>query len=91
MSKTIETNTRDKATGNRNLIQVIVSDKEPNERGIGQVHDGHAGRLILRWNEWLVMRKALDADPRYRIAEVENPTNGQIKHHLSDRGGNDNE
>lgn len=61
-------------------------------RNWGQVHDGHAGRMILRWNEWLVMRETLDADPRYRIAEVENPSDGQIKFHLqTDAGGNDNE
>lgn len=38
------------------------------------LHRGVAGKLILRWHEWELLRGILDTDPRVRIAEVENPT-----------------
>ena len=41
---------------------------------------GAAGRLVLRWPEWLVLRDALDVgSPDVRVIEVENPTLGQIR------------
>jgi hypothetical protein len=41
-----------------------------------------AGRLIMRWEEWLIVRAALDGVPWARIAEVERPSKGQLEHHL---------
>lgn len=35
---------------------------------------GTAGRLILAWDDWLVLREILAADPRTIVSEVENPT-----------------
>lgn len=41
---------------------------------------GHAGWLVLRWPEWLVLRDALDAgSPDVRVVEVEKPTVGQAR------------
>lgn len=39
---------------------------------------GHAGRLVLRWEEWLELRAALDASPFVHVCEVEAPTLGQV-------------
>ena len=44
------------------------------ERGI----QGRAGKLILKWNEWEVLRAILEPHENIHIAEVENPTLGQI-------------
>lgn len=45
---------------------------------------GHAGWLILRWPEWLVLRDALDVgSPDVRVIEVEKPTAAQARRHLS--------
>lgn len=46
-----------------------------------RVTRGHAGRLILRWHEWEVLREILDSADCVHIAEVERPTQGQIKRH----------
>lgn len=48
----------------------------------GTCNTGIAGRLILRWPEWIAMRDILDATTPWRIAEVENPTDKQLKHQL---------
>jgi hypothetical protein len=41
---------------------------------------GAAGRLVLRWPEWVVLRDALDTGSEdVRVIEVENPTVGQIR------------
>lgn len=48
-----------------------------------QVHRGHAGKLILAWDDWLLLREILDADERTRIAEVERPTAGQAWRHAT--------
>jgi hypothetical protein len=42
---------------------------------------GKSGNVILPWDHWLLLREILDADPRVRIAEVEKPTAGQLRHH----------
>ena len=45
---------------------------------------GHAGWLVLRWSEWLVLRDALDVgSPDVRVIEVEKPTAGQAKRALA--------
>lgn len=45
---------------------------------------GHAGWLILRWPEWIVLRDALDTGtPDVRLVEVEKPTSGQAQHALA--------
>lgn len=49
------------------------------------LHYGKAGHLILRWPEWLALREIFDADDRFRIAEVERPTKGQLEFHLPNR------
>jgi hypothetical protein len=43
------------------------------------LHYGRAGRLILRWPEWLKLRELLDSAPWVRIAEVERPTDEQLR------------
>lgn len=43
---------------------------------------GHAGYLVMHWDDWLVMRDQLVTFPNYRIAEVQNPTVGQLETHL---------
>lgn len=42
---------------------------------------GYAGRVILRWNEWLKLRALLDTAEWIHIAEVENPTKAQLDYH----------
>lgn len=42
---------------------------------------GRAGRLILRWEEWLLLRETLAATDYVHVAEVERPTFGQISFH----------
>ena len=46
---------------------------------------GLAGRLILRWHEWEKLRPVLDDAAFIHIAEVENPTVGQLRHHVGSR------
>lgn len=46
-----------------------------------RVTRGQAGRLVLRWEEWLLLRRLLDSSTFVHVAEVENPTVGQLKHH----------
>lgn len=49
-------------------------------------HLSRAGRLILRWHEWLVLRSLLDTpDVPIVLREVENPTKGNLEHHVGDR------
>lgn len=43
---------------------------------------GRAGRIILAWDDWLALRPTLDADERFRIAEVERPSQGQLDRHI---------
>lgn len=42
---------------------------------------GFAGKLVLRWDEWGVLRDVLDSDPRFGIYEVENPRVGQARYY----------
>jgi len=49
--------------------------------GDAQIHRSRAGRLIFPWHEWLRVRGLLELVPWTRIAEVENPTPGQLEHH----------
>lgn len=46
---------------------------------------GFAGKLLLRWPEWILLRTILDADPRVWIAEVECPTRAMAERYASDR------
>lgn len=36
-----------------------------------EVHGGKAGKLVLRWDEWLVLRELLDSSPRFQIREAD--------------------
>lgn len=42
---------------------------------------GRAGRLVLRWHEWEVLRELLALSGCVHIAEVERPTDSQIAFH----------
>lgn len=42
---------------------------------------GYAGRLVLRWGEWLKFREVLEAAEWIHVVEVENPTHGQLTYH----------
>ena len=45
---------------------------------------GHAGWLILRWPEWVVLRDALtEGSSDVRVIEVEKPTAGQVRRALA--------
>jgi hypothetical protein len=49
---------------------------------------GRAGRLVLRWHEWIKLRdEVLEPHPFIRIAEVENPTQSQLEHHAGEAVG----
>lgn len=50
------------------------------------LHYGRAGMLVMQWADWLVLREVYDADERFRIAEVENPTDKQLDYHLGGKG-----
>lgn len=47
-------------------------------------HRGHAGRLVMAWDDWVLLRDLLAADelPQFLIREVENPTQGQLDTHV---------
>lgn len=40
---------------------------------------GTAGKLVLRWHEWELLREILEPHENVRIGEVEKPTQGQAK------------
>lgn len=44
---------------------------------------GLAGRMLLRWHEWVAFRDLLDATTPYRIAEVECPTDAQLDRYVT--------
>lgn len=44
---------------------------------------GLAGRMVLRWPEWIHLRHHLDEHTPYRIAEVEKPTRGQLDRYVT--------
>lgn len=46
---------------------------------------GHSGRLILRWDEWLMLRGILDDHEGVLIREVERATLGQLEYHAGGR------
>jgi len=46
------------------------------------IHRSEAGRLVLRWEDWLHLRPALDAIPWVWIAEVEQPTTRQLERYV---------
>jgi hypothetical protein len=49
---------------------------------------GRAGRLVLRWPVWIKLRdEVLEPHPFIRIAEVENPTQGQLERHAGETAG----
>jgi hypothetical protein len=57
------------------VLRIVAGDSCPTAR------TGGAGKLVLRWHEWLVLREVLDADPRIRIAEIEKPTTKMAARH----------
>lgn len=59
---------------------------QPGYEGRPHYNCGRAGRLILRWHEWEVLRALLDQHENVHIAEVQQPTKGQLDHHLADAG-----
>ncbi len=42
-----------------------------------------AGKLILRWHEWIILRDFLASDERFHVVEVERPTQGMIERYAS--------
>ena len=58
---------------------------DPRHNEGAYVHRGIAGKLTLRWREWLLLREILDADSRVRIVEVECPTDGMARRYMTDR------
>lgn len=57
--------------------QIVQPNEEPRD------HRSVAGRLILRWDDWLMLRGLLEMVPWTRIAEVERPTPGQLERHTT--------
>ncbi len=49
----------------------------------GMCSTGLAGRLVLRWHEWVALRDQLDQSTPHRIAEVEKPTRGQLDRYVT--------
>lgn len=49
----------------------------------GTANVGLAGRLVLRWHEWIALRDELDRATTHRIAEVEKPTSKQLDRYVS--------
>lgn len=49
----------------------------------GTPNVGLAGRIVLRWHEWLHMRDELDRLTPHRIAEVEKPTQEQMDRYVT--------
>jgi len=45
-------------------------------------HLGKAGKLILRWDEWLLLRDILDGPHPVLVREVENPSQGNLDIHV---------
>lgn len=52
----------------------------------GTPNVGLAGRLVLRWDEWLDLREVLEELTPWRIAEVENPRPEQLKRYAAAAG-----
>ena len=55
-------------------------------RAPGNALVGLAGRMVLRWHEWIRFRDDLDANTVYRIAEVEKPTDKQLDRYVTAAG-----
>jgi hypothetical protein len=49
----------------------------------GTPNVGLAGRICLRWNEWVTLRDHMDLTTQWRIAEVQNPTDGQAHRYVT--------
>lgn len=49
-----------------------------------ELRRGSAGHLIMAWPDWILFRSILANSPIVHIAEVENPTRGQIGFHTRD-------
>lgn len=70
--------------GDHAHVEVSTGWQTIQPNGVSRDHRSVAGRLILRWPEWLLLRKLLDESvPWTRIAEVEQPNEGQRKHHTT--------
>lgn len=57
------------------------SDAGPS--GTGSPHVGLAGRIVLRWHEWVAWRDLMDLTTPYRIAEVEMPTDAMLDRYVT--------
>ncbi len=53
------------------------------DRNSGCANVGLAGRIVLRWHEWVVWRDVMDATTPYRIAEVERPTDAMLDRYVT--------
>lgn len=66
----------------------VATGSVADNNGITRVNTGAAGHLIMQWDDWLLLRAVLELSPRMHIAEVENPTPGQLGFHTTaDREG----
>lgn len=59
--------------------------RRPRENEFMAATRGFAGKLVLRWPEWLIFRDLLAADGRCHVVEVERPTPGQAERYMGDR------
>lgn len=57
----------------------------PSHRGTneGSANVGLAGRIVLRWHEWIAWRDLMDITTPYRIAEVERPTQAMLDRYVT--------
>lgn len=56
----------------------------PSRRGgsLGSAMTGLAGRIVLRWHEWVAWRDIMDATTPYRIVDVERPTRAMLDRYV---------
>ena len=66
---------------------VVIDSGRHNSGPSHSVSRGYAGRLVLRWNEWLLLRGLFDSVPWAQLFEVENPTHAQLTYF--ERGGSE--
>jgi hypothetical protein len=67
--------------GDHAHIEVNSGRAVPQPDGQQRLPRSRAGRLILRWHEWEVLRAILGTHDCIRIAEVERPTQEQLEYH----------
>lgn len=49
----------------------------------GNCSCGLAGRIVIRWHEWVAWRDLMDATTPYRLAEVERPTQAMLDRYVT--------